>query len=121
MKPLPLSLSTLDAVADQYGTPLQLYDEQMIRDNCRKLLKAFGAYFDRFTEFYAVKALPNPAICKILLSEGCGLDCSSTAELHIAKELGVPGDRVMFTSNYTSQVCGQHLTLTVSARSRHRL
>jgi len=36
------------------------------------------------------------------LQEGCGLDCSSAAELHEAALLGVPGERVMFTSNYTS-------------------
>jgi diaminopimelate decarboxylase len=50
-----------------------------------------------------VKALPNPAILKILVEEGCGLDCSSTSELHIAAALGVTGGDVMYTSNYTSQ------------------
>jgi len=50
-----------------------------------------------------VKALPNPAILRVLIEEGCGLDCSSTAELHIAKILGVPGSQVMYTSNYTSK------------------
>lgn len=38
----------------------------------------------------------------MLISEGCGLDCSSTSELHIARQLGVKGEDVMFTSNYTS-------------------
>jgi len=49
-----------------------------------------------------VKALPNPAILRILVEEGCGLDCSSTSELHIAESLGVTGGNVMYTSNYTS-------------------
>ena len=38
----------------------------------------------------------------MLVEEGCGLDCSSTSELYLAKLLNVSGERVMFTSNYTS-------------------
>ncbi|ETI46291.1 diaminopimelate decarboxylase [Phytophthora nicotianae CJ01A1] len=102
--PLPTSaLQRLDALAETYGTPLQLYDEQLIRDNARRLLSAFRAHFPDFQQFYAVKALPNPAILKLLHQEGCGMDCSSSAELHIVKELGVPGDQVIFTSNFTAQ------------------
>ncbi|ETW04191.1 diaminopimelate decarboxylase [Aphanomyces invadans] len=107
--PLPASLqgkeglNRLEQLADTYGTPLQVYDEQMIRDNARHLLTTFRAQFPSFTQFYAVKALPNPAILKVLYQEGCGFDCSSTAELHICKTLGVPGDRIIYTSNYTSK------------------
>lgn len=102
--PLPASaLQRLDKLAADYGTPLQLYDEQLIRDNARRLLAAFRAHFPDFQQFYAVKALPNPAILKVLMDEGCGMDCSSAAELHSVKELGVPGSQVMFTSNFTSQ------------------
>ena len=38
----------------------------------------------------------------MVLDAGCGLDCSSTAELYIADELGVAPSDVMYTSNYTS-------------------
>jgi len=65
-------------------------------------LRAFREKFERFEQFFAVKALPNPAICKLLVDEGCGLDCSSTSELWLAQKLGVPGNKVMYTSNYTS-------------------
>ncbi|KAL3658019.1 hypothetical protein V7S43_017061 [Phytophthora oleae] len=102
--PLPTSaLERLDALAETYGTPLQIYDEQLIRNNARRLFAAFRAHFPDFQQFYAVKALPNPAILKLLHQEGCGMDCSSSAELHICKELGVPGDQVIFTSNFTAQ------------------
>ncbi|KAF4319636.1 hypothetical protein G195_007062 [Phytophthora kernoviae 00238/432] len=102
--PLPASaLQRLDALTADYGTPLQIYDEQLIRDNARRLLAAFRAHFPEFQQFYAVKALPNPAILKILQQEGCGMDCSSAAEIRSVKELGVPGNQVMFTSNFTSQ------------------
>ncbi|RHY09979.1 hypothetical protein DYB28_008183, partial [Aphanomyces astaci] len=99
----PDGLQRLEHLADTYGTPLQIYDEQMIRDNARHLLTTFRAQFPSFTQFYAVKALPNPAVLKVLYQEGCGFDCSSTAELHVCKTLGVPGDKIIYTSNFTSK------------------
>lgn len=101
--PPPLPLAQLEALAQQYGTPYQLYDEAAIRRNCRALLAEFSKHFPGFTQYFAVKALPNPAILQLLVAEGCGLDCSSVAELHIAAALGVPGEKVMYTSNYTSK------------------
>merc|ERR1711935_660703 len=103
VKECPLNAEQLQAVAEEYGTPYQLYDEQQIRSNLKALLGAFKKHFgDSFQNFFAVKALPNPAILQIVLDEGCGLDCSSTAELYIADQLGVLPEQVMYTSNYTS-------------------
>jgi diaminopimelate decarboxylase len=103
-KTVPVSPERLRALVKKYGSPLYLYDEAGIRATARTLLDTFSAKFDHgFAQFFAVKALPNPAICKLLVDEGCGLDCSSVAEIQLAKELGVPGDRVMYTSNYTSE------------------
>ena len=42
---LPIDLATLEELAKVYGTPLQLYDENMIRRNARDLLTAFRTYF----------------------------------------------------------------------------
>ena len=100
--PVPVSPARLEQLAREFGTPLQLYSEAGIRDNARELIAAFSSCRG-FRQFFAVKALPSPAILQILVQEGCGLDCSSTAELHIASLLGVPGDRIMYTSNYTSK------------------
>ena len=88
-KDLPVTFTELEALVEKHGTPLQLYDESMMRDNARQLIAAFRAHFPGFREYFAVKALPNPAVLRVLLDEGCGLDCSSTSELHIARELGV--------------------------------
>lgn len=101
--PLPLSYKELEELCSEYGTPLQLYSEKAIVENARQLLSTFCRYFPHFEQFFAVKALPNPAILKLLTDVGFGLDCSSLAELHIAKQLGVPGNKVMYTSNYTSK------------------
>ena len=101
--PVPVPLASLESLAAEYGTPYQLYSEAGMRSSAAQLLSSFGAHFPGFTQFYAVKALPNPAVVAALVAEGCGLDCSSLAELHLAALLGVPGSRVMFSSNYTSQ------------------
>lgn len=112
--PLSLRPSTeqkLEQLAEKYGTPLQIYDEQLIRENARKLLATFRKHFPDFQQFFAVKALPNPAILKVLRDEGCGMDCSSSAELYSVKQLGIPGDQVIFTSNFTSKVCADAISV----------
>jgi len=101
--PFPITANRLQCLAEKYGTPLQLYDEKMMADNAKDLLSNFKDEFPNFSQFFAVKALPNPAILSLLIKEGFGLDCSSTSELYIAKELGLSPDRVMYTSNYTSK------------------
>jgi len=50
-----------------------------------------------------VKALPNPYVLKILLEEGCGLDCSSRTELFLAKMAGCKPEDISYTSNYTNK------------------
>jgi len=100
--PCPLSPAALEALAAAHGTPFQLYDEGAMRANARAFFGAWRARFPTMRQFFAVKALPNPAVLRALVDEGCGLDCSSAAELALAASLGVTGEDVMFTSNYTS-------------------
>ncbi len=92
----------LPKIVTHFGTPFHIYDAAGIRDTCRKLKKAFSR-IEIFKEFYAVKALPNPAILKIMQEEGFGFDCSSVTELLLSRKLGATGDDIMFTSNNTSQ------------------
>ena len=87
-----------EEAANQFPTPFYLYDERGIRQAVRNLYKAFS-WNRGFREFYAVKALPNPEILKILLDEGCGLDCSSKTELLLAQKLKVKGQDLMFSAN----------------------
>lgn len=96
----PPSKEALEAAALEYGTPFCLYDEKGIRDNARRLKEAFSI-FPAFREHFAVKALPNPYILKILADEGFGADCSSLPELVLAQKAGMSGEAVMLTSNET--------------------
>lgn len=96
----PLTHAQLAEVAEKFPTPFYIYDEKAIRDNMRYFKNAFSI-FPEFREYFAVKALPNPYILKILESEGCGADCSSLPELILSEKSGIGGQRVMFTSNDT--------------------
>jgi diaminopimelate decarboxylase len=66
----------------------------------KKLLTAFSV-FPSYREHFAVKALPNPFILKILAAEGLGADCSSGPELLLADMAGIRGEAIMFSSNET--------------------
>ena len=90
----------LEAIVRQYPTPFHLYDKKGIRENARKLRRAF-AWNPGFKEYFAVKATPTPAILKILHEEGCGTDCSSLTELMLADRCGFHDDEIMFSSNDT--------------------
>ena len=115
-KPLPCSLECLEALAEQHGTPFHMYDEEGMVTGVKKLISAFEGEGFNFTQFFAVKATPNPAVLAALVAAGCGLDCSSTAELYIAHKLGVPGHKIMFTSNYTSKVRGREKSVQKFSR-----
>ena len=84
--------------AKQFPTPFHLYDEQEIRNRARALNRAFS-WCRNFREYFAVKALPNPAILRILKEEGCGLDCSSSTELTLAAACGFSGEEVILSAN----------------------
>ncbi|MDO4582055.1 MAG: diaminopimelate decarboxylase [Bacillota bacterium] len=100
IKHLPIASHIFEQIAEEFGTPFHLYDEAGIRDNARRLHKAFS-WAPHFKEFFAVKALPNPYIMQILAEEGCGADCSSLAELCIAEAAGLSGADICLTSNDT--------------------
>ncbi len=84
--------------AEQFPTPFHIYDEAGIRKTARAMNAAF-AWAPDFKEYFAVKALPNPAILKIFKEEGCGLDCSSECELLLADMCGFRGEEIMFSAN----------------------
>ncbi|UGV41668.1 diaminopimelate decarboxylase [Methanococcoides orientis] len=99
-KTVPFTKKQILEIKEQYPTPFHVYDEKAIRENARKLKDAFSI-LEGFTEFFAVKALPNPYILKILKSEGFGADCSSLPELLLSEKTGIVGEDIMFSSNDT--------------------
>ncbi len=94
--------SVLPKIVTTFGTPFHIYDQKGIEDTCAALYNAFPSTLG-FQEYFAVKALPNPAILALLKEKGCGFDCSSPAELMLAKQVGAAGEQIMFTSNNTTR------------------
>ncbi|MBN1156495.1 diaminopimelate decarboxylase [Candidatus Woesearchaeota archaeon] len=98
MKYLP-EQKILEAL-NEFNTPFHIYDEKLIRENAVQFKKAFGI-LPGFRNYFAVKALPNPFILKVLEEEGMGADCSSLPELMLAEKAGITGENIMFSSNDT--------------------
>lgn len=99
-KTLPFSRSQIEKITETYPTPFYIYDEKAIRQTVRNLRQEM-AWAGDFTNYFAVKALPNPAILQIMQEEGFGADCSSLPELLLAEKVGLTGEKLMLTSNET--------------------
>lgn len=99
-----LVIGGADAVelAERFGTPLYVVDEQRVRENYQRFYRAFAERWSSVLVCYALKANFNLAICKILQGEGAGADVSSGNELRNALGVGIPTDRIVFNGNYKS-------------------
>ena len=91
----------LPQIKEYFGTPFHIFDEKGIFENGNKLKQSFAGV-PGFQEFYAVKALPTPAILQIMKKLGFGLDCASPSELVLARKNGFYGEDIMFSSNNTT-------------------
>ena len=100
MRKLPFDKQKLEEIAAKWPTPFHVYDAKAIRENAKRLKKAFS-WNKGFREYFAVKAAPNPHLMKLLKEFDFGSDCSSMAELVLAEKVGNVGDKIMFTSNDT--------------------
>lgn len=100
-KKLPFNKEKLEEIVESHPTPFHIYDEKAIRENARFYKHCFDWAPTGFQNFFAVKALPNPVILKLLKEEGMGADCSSMAELILAEKAGIRGEHIMFSSNDT--------------------
>lgn len=89
----------LRELADRFGTPLYVYDEQSIREACRAYRGAFEAELPSVRVLYAAKAWLSPALTRILVEEGLGMDVVSGGELHTALAGGMPAEQIGFHGN----------------------
>lgn len=83
-------------IADEFGTPVYVYDVASIKDQYEKLTSSFTKK-TRF--FYAAKALTNINILKYVKSLGANLDCVSINEVKLGLKAGFSSDRILFTPN----------------------
>ena len=92
-----LSKEYLAQLAQEYGTPLYVYNANRISDQYAKLKSAFANCNARF--FYACKALSNINVLKYVESLGASLDCVSINEVKLGLKAGFSPDRILFTPN----------------------
>lgn len=84
-------------LADEFGTPLFIYDTAHIRTRCREAVGAFGD-----TAVYAAKAFLCRAMAALVHEEGMRIDVSTLGELAVALAAGVPGPRLVMHGNNKS-------------------
>src|ERR1700720_377203 len=89
-------------LAVQFGTPLYIVDEALVRQRCREFVNAFRASGLKFQVAYASKAFCVMAMCRIAEEEGMSLDVVSDGELYTAIEAGFPVERIHFHGNNKS-------------------
>ncbi|MGB9588910.1 MAG: diaminopimelate decarboxylase, partial [Armatimonadota bacterium] len=87
----------------QFGTPLYVMDEELIRRNCREYLAGFRSRYPKTDIAFAGKAFLNMAMCRLLRQEGLYLDVASAGEIHTALLAGFPADRLFFHGNNKSE------------------
>ncbi len=90
-------------LAEEFGTPLYVTDEQRIRRNYRRFYEAFEERWEDVSLWYAYKANSNLAVCKILQGMGCGAEVGSLCELKIALKVGTPGEEIILNGNNKSE------------------
>ena len=103
---------TVAAMAEQFGTPLYVYDEEHLRNRCREAVAAFGK--DRV--IYATKAFLCGAMARLANEEGLLLDVATGGELFAALHTGVPGGRCVLHGNNKSV---EELRAAITARVQH--
>lgn len=107
---LPFDLKQIQGLIQSgYKTPFYVYDEEGITQRAVELHTNFQKNLSPdYFNYFAVKALPNPEVMKILDKQNMGFDCSSMAELLLCERIGAHIDplpnglsKIMFTSNQT--------------------
>ena len=88
-------------LADQFGSPLYVYDAEKIQSQYNRLTKAFSKV-ENLRVNYAMKALSNVAILQLLKNMGSGLDTVSIQEVLLGLHAGYDPDKIFFTPNGVS-------------------
>ncbi|MFE7427504.1 diaminopimelate decarboxylase [Streptomyces sp. NPDC057545] len=99
-------------LAERFGTPLFVYDEEHLRLRCREAVAAFG----QDNVAYASKAFLCTAMARLAHEEGMLLDVASGGELRVALHAGVPADRIVLHGNNKSET---ELRTAMTAGLRH--
>lgn len=109
-----LEIGHCDSVelAKEYGTPLYIIDEELVRKNCRMFKENFKSDYVETEVIYASKAFLNLAICKLMEEEGLSLDVVSGGELYTALKSSFPTEKIYMHGNNKTE---DELRLAISS------
>ncbi|WP_064090974.1 diaminopimelate decarboxylase [Rossellomorea aquimaris] len=99
-----LTIGGVDTVelAEQYGTPLYVYDISLIRERAKGFKETFETLGVKAEVAYASKAFSSIAIFELMKEEGLSLDVVSGGELYTALKANFPPERIHFNGNNKS-------------------
>ncbi|MCQ2536907.1 MAG: diaminopimelate decarboxylase [Lachnospiraceae bacterium] len=89
-----------DELLKEYGSPLYVYNESVLRDRMTKMTKVVTKY--PFTANFSVKANTNPSILKMALECGMNADAMSPGEILTLEKAGFPREKIFFVPNNVS-------------------
>ena len=85
----------------EYGSPLYVYDEEILRKRCQEMKNLIK--YPRFRVNYSAKANTNVELLKIIHSEGLDVDGMSPGEMYLEMKAGFTSDRITFIGNNVSR------------------
>ena len=101
LTPIDMEVKDLLSVVHTYGSPVYVYDANKISAQYERLTKAFAAV-PSLRINYAMKALSNVSILKLMRKLGAGLDTVSIQEVKLGLHAGFAPEQIIFTPNGVS-------------------
>ena len=92
------NLNTFE-IAKEFGTPIYVINEKMIRIRYKGLKKILDSEYKKNKIHFAVKANSSLSILKILDSEGASFDCTSTGEIYTCFKADISPEKIIYTGN----------------------
>ncbi len=92
----------LSEIAERFGTPAYVLDEQALRDKAREYLSALTGRHPRGRVYFAVKAYPSVSMIRVLAEEGLGCDVVGAGELAMALAAGADPATIVMHGNAKS-------------------
>ena len=96
-----MEIKDLLSITDTFGSPIYVYDAEKISSQYKRLSNAFGSV-PSLKINYAMKALSNISILKLMKKLGAGLDTVSIQEVKLGLKAGFTPEQIIFTPNGVS-------------------
>lgn len=93
----------VSSLVEEYGSPLFVISEQKLRDNVRRLMRAFSSRYPNVRYGWSYKTNYLGAVCNVLHQEGAFAEVVSEFEYQKARSLRVPGNHILFNGPHKTR------------------